>query len=294
MAIRQLKITKQITNRDTKSLGRYFSEVNSIKLLSSQEEKELAKLAASGDEKAIEKLITSNLRFVISVAKQYQNTGELIDELICAGNIGLIEAAKRFDDTRGFKFISYAVWWVRQSIMQHLGENHRPIRLPLNKISLLNKIKNIQSEFEQIHQRMPDAEELSIAINEKYEDFIPEKTIESLLSSSYNISSLDAALTENGESGTLNDLLEGDGLEKIYVHTHRADLKIKLNSAMKRLSLKEKTVIILFFGLEGEERGLSEIGTVLDLTRERVRQIKESALRKMKFQRNKTMLKEYL
>lgn len=292
--MRQLKITKQITNRETRSLGKYLSDVSSIKRISADEERELAKLAAKGDQQAINKLVESNLRFVISVAKNYQSTGEILDELISAGNIGLIEAAKRFDDTRGFKFISYAVWWIRQSIMQHLGENHKSIRLPLNKIGLLNKIKNIQSDLEQIYQRQPTPQEISIAIHERYEDFIPEKTIEDLISSNYHISSLDATLTEDGESGTLNDILPGEGLDDINLEINRSDLRVKINSVMQRLSYKERTVITLFYGLDGSEKCLAEIGESLDLTRERVRQIKETALRKMRFQRERAKLKEYL
>jgi RNA polymerase primary sigma factor len=292
--MRQLKITQQITNRETMALGKYFSEINSIKMISLDEEKELSKRSVKGDQEAINKLVEANLRFVISVAKHYQNTGEILDDLISAGNVGLIEAAKRFDESKGFKFISYAVWWIRQSIMQHLGENNKTIRLPLNKIGTINKIRTVQSSLEQVYQRPPTAEEISIGINEKYELYISASSISDLISKSYNVSSLDAPLMEEGESGTLNDVVAGEDYDDINNEIKRSDLKIKINTALKRLSPNERKVVTLFFGLDGTERSLAEIGETLDLTRERVRQIKESAVRKMKAPSHKKALIEYL
>lgn len=292
--MRQLRITQQITNRETMALGKYFSEINSIKMISLDEEKELSKRSAKGDQEAVNKLVEANLRFVISVAKHYQNTGEVLDDLISAGNLGLIEAAKRFDESKGFKFISYAVWWIRQSIMQHLGENNKTIRLPLNKIGTINKIRTVQSSLEQVYQRPPTAEEISIGINEKYELYISASSISDLISKSYNVSSLDAPLMEEGESGTLNDVVAGEDYDDINNEIKRSDLKIKVNTALKKLSPNERKVVTLFFGLEDTERSLAEIGETLDLTRERVRQIKESAVRKMKAPSYKKALIEYL
>ena len=293
--MRQLKITQQITSRETISLGKYFAEITPLKQITGPEEVELARKIAQGDQKALHKLIESNLRFVISVAKQYHTTGESLDELISAGNLGLIESAKRFDETRGFKFISYAVWWIRQSINQHLSENNKTIRIPLNKIGILSKIKNVQSDLEQIHERQPTAEEISIAISEKYESYVSEKTVREMMNSSYATSSLDAPLTsDNAESGTLNDIVAGEEYDDFNSSLRRNDLKIKIRSVLQRLSVNEKKVVTLYFGLEGEEKALSEIGKSMDLTAERVRQIKDKAIRRLKHSRINEGLIEYL
>lgn len=281
--MRQIKITSQITNRETKSLNKYFTEINSRNMISIDQERELAKKAAQGDQEAINKLVEANLRFVISVAKNYQSTGELLDELISAGNIGLIEAAKRFDETRGFKFISYAVWWIRQSIMQHLGESHKSIRMPLNKIGLLNKIKNVSLELEQILERTPTIDEISEAILDRYDITVTNDIIANLFMTNRTLSSIDAKMTNEENSGTLHDILESDGLEKMEQGVNVDDTKLRIRTVVNKLNHKERTVISMLYGINGErEMSVNEVGEYLDLSRERVRQIRESALRRMK------------
>jgi RNA polymerase primary sigma factor len=296
--MRQLKIAQQITKRESASLPKYLNEVSSIKLLSPEEEVEVGNRAASGDEKAINLLVESNLRFVISVAKQYQNQGAL-DELIQAGNLGLMNAAKKFDPSRGFKFISYAVWWIRQSILQYTSENGKIVRIPLNKIGALNKLRNIVSKLEQELQRNPSPNEILDRLNELNETNIDLSDLENLLSIGQNASSLDAPVNSDTDSSTatLIDLLAG-GDESYDVNNilQSEDLKISLNRILnKRLTQKECSIIISYFGLFGNpQKTLEEIGYEHDLTRERVRQIKEKALRKLRFSSSSKIIKEYI
>lgn len=292
--MRQLKITQQITNRDSHSLNKYFAEVNSIPMINAEDEVRLARLAKEGDTKAIEKLVTANLRFVVSVAKQYQSAGELLDDLISAGNIGLIEAAKRFDETKGFKFISYAVWWIRQSIIQYISENNKLIRMPSNKILVSNKLKTISSELEQYLERRPTLIEISEAYEEKYGDTLSETLIHEILTSSSGHASLDARVSNDDDSGTMHDLISGEGFSEINSSITHTDLKTTILQVSKRLSSVEKYVLLSFYGIESKEKSLMEIGEELDLTRERVRQIKEKGIRKLKAYSSRNLLKEYL
>lgn len=301
--MRQLKITKQITNRDSHAFNKYLTEVNSIgDTISPEEEIELTKKIKDGDIAARNKLCKANLRFVISVAKQYYNGQSPLDDLINEGNIGLIKAAEKFDETRGFKFISYAVWWIRQSIMQYLAENGRPIRLPLNKIGMVNKINQAKVELEQIFQRQPTLDELSEYLMNSEMDKdkagdpgkYTEDKIALIISSSTHLSSLDAQIGGDSESGTLMDMLEGKGEFDIQDMTDSNDLKIELNRVISTLKDRERQVLTLFFGLFGNQAiSLEEIGERFDLTRERVRQIKESGLRRLKSRARRTTLKEY-
>jgi RNA polymerase primary sigma factor len=272
--MRQLKISQQITNRDTQSLSKYFNEISTIPMISPEEEVRLAKLAKEGDHRAIEKLITSNLRFVVSVAKQYQSTGDLLDDLISAGNFGLIEAAKRFDETKGFKFISYAVWWIRQSIVQYVSENNKTIRIPSNKINASNKLKHLSSEVEQILERKPTMAEIAEAYEVKFGESITEDIVYEVLYCNVSSSSLDAKITHDEDSGTMLDFIAGDGLEETTNSLAQDDLKFTILQVSERLSKIEKYVLLSYYGINCEEKSLNEIGEVLKLTRERVRQIK--------------------
>jgi RNA polymerase primary sigma factor len=295
--MRQLKIAQQITKRESASLPKYLNDVSSIKLLTPEEEFEVGIKAASGDEEAIKLLIESNLRFVISVAKQYQNQGSL-EELIQAGNLGLMNAARKFDPSRGFKFISYAVWWIRQSILQYTSENGKIVRIPLNKIEALNKLKTIVSKLEQELHRSPSPNEILDKLNELNETSIELSDLETLMSIGQNISSLDAPVNSDADSSTatLVDLLSGgDESEDVNHILQSEDLKITLNRILsKRLTQKECSIIIAYFGLFGNpQKTLEEIGMEHDLTRERVRQIKEKALRKLRFSSSSKLIKEY-
>lgn len=293
--MRQLKITKQITNRESVSLGKYFSEVNSFALISAEEEAELAKKIRLGDNVAANKLINANLRFVVSVSKQYQVTGVELVDLISAGNIGLIEAARRFDESRGFKFISYAVWWVRQSIAQYLSDNSRSIRLPINKVGIFNKLKAINADLEQTLERKPSLIEISDSYSEKFGDFISENNVYELLFCSSQLKSIDAPLTNSDDdSTTLSDMIQCDGLNSIDKTLKHSDLKTSLNSTLNKLSNVERFVIVNSFGIDCNEKTLGEIGDDLELTRERVRQIREKAIRKLKTNTSRRFLKEYL
>ncbi len=301
--MRQLKITKQITNRDSHAFNKYLTEVNSIgDTITPEEEIELTRRVKEGDISARNKLCVANLRFVISVAKQYYNGQSPLDDLINEGNIGLIKAAEKFDETRGFKFISYAVWWIRQSIMQYLAENGRPIRLPLNKIGMVNKINQAKVELEQIYERQPSVEELSEYLMDlevkKGNSGEPEKYTEDkiiiIIGSSSHLTSLDAPLGNGEEAGSLIDVLESGSEYSVTEKTDDSDLKIELSRAISTLKDREKQIVILFFGLFGNEAiSLEEIGEKFDLTRERVRQIKESGLRRLKSRARRTTLKEY-
>ena len=286
--MRQLKITKQVTNRETASLDKYLQEIGKVDLITADEEVELAQLIKAGDQRALEKLTKANLRFVVSVAKQYQNQGLTLPDLINEGNLGLIKAAKRFDETRGFKFISYAVWWIRQSILQALAEQSRIVRLPLNKIGSINKINKMYAFLEQENERAPSAEEIA-----KKLDMTVNDVKESMKNSGRHVS-MDAPLIE-GEDSNLYDVLnsgESPNPDKELIHE---SLRIEINRALETLTPREADVVKLYFGLgEHQPMTLEEIGETLDLTRERVRQIKEKAIRRLKHTSRSKILMTYL
>ncbi|KRO86920.1 MAG: sigma-70 family RNA polymerase sigma factor [Bacteroidetes bacterium] len=286
--MRQLKITKQVTNRETASLDKYLQEIGKVDLITAEEEVELAQKIRAGDERALDKLTKANLRFVVSVAKQYQNQGLTLPDLINEGNLGLIKAAKRFDETRGFKFISYAVWWIRQSILQALAEQSRIVRLPLNKIGSINKINKMYAFLEQANERVPSAEEIAKELEMTISD-----VKESMKNSGRHVS-MDAPLVE-GEDSNLYDVLrsgESPNPDKNLMHE---SLRTEIERALETLTPREADVIRLYFGL-GEKHAmtLEEIGETFDLTRERVRQIKEKAIRRLKHTSRSKILKTYL
>ncbi|MGF1557627.1 MAG: RNA polymerase sigma factor RpoD/SigA [Flavobacteriaceae bacterium] len=286
--MRQLKITKQVTNRETASLDKYLQEIGKVDLITADEEVELAQRIKAGDQAALEKLTKANLRFVVSVAKQYQNQGLTLPDLINEGNLGLIKAAQRFDETRGFKFISYAVWWIRQSILQALAEQSRIVRLPLNKIGSINKINKTFAFLEQAHERMPSAEEIA-----KELDMTVEDVKQSLKNSGRHVS-MDAPLID-GEDSNLYDVLrsgESPNPDRELLHE---SLRTEIERALETLTPREADVIRLYFGLAGQHSmTLEEIGETFDLTRERVRQIKEKAIRRLKHTSRSKILKTYL
>jgi RNA polymerase primary sigma factor len=286
--MRQLKITKQVTNRETASLDKYLQEIGKVDLITADEEVELAQRIKMGDQVALEKLTKANLRFVVSVAKQYQNQGLTLPDLINEGNLGLIKAAQRFDETRGFKFISYAVWWIRQSILQALAEQSRIVRLPLNKIGSINKINKTFAFLEQAHERMPSAEEIA-----KELDMTVEDVKQSLKNSGRHVS-MDAPLID-GEDSNLYDVLrsgESPNPDRELLHD---SLRTEIERALETLTPREADVIRLYFGLAGQHSmTLEEIGETFDLTRERVRQIKEKAIRRLKHTSRSKILKTYL
>jgi len=286
--MRQLKITKQLTNREAASLEKYFQEIGKVELISANKEVELAQRIKVGDQVAFERLIKANLRFVVSVAKQYQNQGLALPDLINEGNLGLIKAAKRFDETRGFKFISYAVWWIRQSILQALAEQSRIIRLPLNKIGLLGKINKIYTFLEQENERPPSLEEISEKLNMNVSEV--KKTVKN----SKNHVSLDAPLIE-GENSNLYDVLNIGNFPNPDKELVQESLKTEIKRALQTLKPKEANIVQLYFGLENTpEMTLEEIGKSLHLTRERVRQIKEKSIRRLKSATRSKLLKTYL
>lgn len=286
--MRQLKITKQVTNRETASLDKYLQEIGKVDLITADEEVELAQRIKMGDQAALEKLTKANLRFVVSVAKQYQNQGLTLPDLINEGNLGLIKAAQRFDETRGFKFISYAVWWIRQSILQALAEQSRIVRLPLNKIGSINKINKTFAFLEQAHERVPSAEEIA-----KELDMTVEDVKQSLKNSGRHVS-MDAPLID-GEDSNLYDVLrsgESPNPDRELLHE---SLRTEIERALETLTPREADVIRLYFGLAGQHSmTLEEIGETFDLTRERVRQIKEKAIRRLKHTSRSKILKTYL
>ena len=286
--MRQLKITKQVTNRETASLDKYLKEIGKVDLITADEEVELAQRIKVGDQTALEKLTKANLRFVVSVAKQYQNQGLTLPDLINEGNLGLIKAAKRFDETRGFKFISYAVWWIRQSILQALAEQSRIVRLPLNKIGSINKINKMYAFLEQENERPPSAEEIA-----KKLDMTVNDVKESMKNSGRHVS-MDAPLIE-GEDSNLYDVLnsgESPNPDRKLLHE---SLRIEINRALETLTPREADVVKLYFGLgEHQPMTLEEIGETFDLTRERVRQIKEKAIRRLKHTSRSKILMTYL
>jgi RNA polymerase primary sigma factor len=288
--MRQLKITKQVTNRETASLDKYLQEISKVEMVSPEEEVELAKRIKDGDQAALERLTKANLRFVISVSKQYQNQGLSLPDLINEGNMGLIKAAERFDETRGFKFISYAVWWIRQSILQALAEQARIVRLPLNKVGNINRINRAFSELEQKYERPPSIEELA-----EHLDYTVNDVRQSMINSGRHVS-MDAQLVEGDDSSSsLYDLLANDALpapdDTLKVESLRKDIERSLST----LTSREGDVVRLFYGLNGKAPlSLEEIGDRFDLTRERVRQIKEKAIRRLRHTARSKMLKTYL
>tara|TARA_Y100000589_G_scaffold107513_1_gene102096 strand:- start:434 stop:1297 length:864 start_codon:yes stop_codon:yes gene_type:complete len=286
--MRQLKITKQVTNRETASLDKYLQEIGKVDLITAEEEVELAQRIREGDQIALEKLTKANLRFVVSVAKQYQNQGLSLPDLINEGNLGLIKAAQRFDETRGFKFISYAVWWIRQSILQALAEQSRIVRLPLNKIGSINKINKAYASIEQEEERAPSASEIA-----SFLDMSESDVKESQRNSGRHVS-MDAPLVE-GEDSNLYDVLrsgESPNPDKALLN---ASLSIEIERALETLTPREADVIRLYFGLDSKQAlTLEEIGERFDLTRERVRQIKEKAIRRLKHASRSKILKTYL
>lgn len=284
--MRQLKITKSITNRESASLDKYLQEIGREELISVAEEVELAQRIKQGDRAALEKLTKANLRFVVSVAKQYQNQGLSLPDLINEGNLGLIRAAQKFDETRGFKFISYAVWWIRQSILQALAEQSRIVRLPLNQVGSLNKITKELSKFEQENERRPSAEELAERL-----DMPVDKVSDTMKVSGRHIS-VDAPFVE-GEDNSLLDVLPNDDSPMADASLNRESLSKEVDRALKQLYDREREILKMFFGIGCQEMTLEEIGAKFDLTRERVRQIKEKAIRRLKGEKSK-LLKSYL
>ena len=285
--MRQLKITKSITNRESASLDKYLQEIGREDLITVEEEVELAQQIRKGNRQALEKLTRANLRFVVSVAKQYQNQGLSLPDLINEGNLGLIKAAEKFDETRGFKFISYAVWWIRQSILQALAEQSRIVRLPLNQVGSLNKISKAFSKFEQENERRPSAEELAEQL-----DLPVDKVVDSLKVSGRHIS-VDAPFVD-GEDNSLLDVLVNDDSPMADNTLVNESLSREIDRALSTLSDREKEIIQMFFGIGMQEMTLEEIGDKFGLTRERVRQIKEKAIRRLKQNSRSKLLKSYL
>jgi RNA polymerase primary sigma factor len=286
--MRQLKITKQVTNRETASLDKYLQEIGKVELITADEEVELAQRIKAGDQRALEKLTKANLRFVVSVAKQYQNQGLTLPDLINEGNLGLIKAARRFDETRGFKFISYAVWWIRQSILQALAEQSRIVRLPLNKIGSINKINKMYAFLEQENEREPSPEEIAQRL-----DMTVNEVKESLKNSGRHVS-MDAPLVE-GEDSNLYDVLRSGESPNPDKNLVQESLRIEIERALETLTPREADVVRLYFGLgDFQPMTLEEIGETFDLTRERVRQIKEKAIRRLKHTSRSKILMTYL
>ena len=286
--MRQLKITKQITNRDTKSLEKYFQEISKLELITAEEEVELARRIREGDQIALNTLVNANLRFVVSTAKQYQGSGLRLSDLINEGNIGLVKAAKRFDETRGFKFISYAVWWIRQSILQAISEQSRMVRLPLNKIGEISKIKKASTSLEQFYQRPPNALEIASELDMNTDQ------VKLAMKNSGRHVSMDAPF-ETGESSNLYNVIESKDATSPDANLMKDSLNTDMNQALKSLPDRESEVIRLYYGLgDSTPKSLSEIGELFDLTRERVRQIREKAIRKLRTRSHKQVLQSYL
>ncbi len=285
--MRQLKITKSITNRESASLDKYLQEIGKEELISVEEEVELAQRIKKGDRDALEKLTRANLRFVVSVAKQYQNQGLSLPDLINEGNLGLIKAAEKFDETRGFKFISYAVWWIRQSILQALAEQSRIVRLPLNQVGSLNKINKAFSKFEQENERKPSPEELAESLE------LPRDKVTDTLKVSGRHISMDAPFIE-GEDNSLLDVLQNNDSPKADKLLLTESLIKEIDRSLATLTERERDIIKLFFGIGIMEMTLEEIGEKFGLTRERVRQIKEKAIRRLRHTSRSKLLKTYL
>jgi RNA polymerase primary sigma factor len=289
MSMRQLKITKSITNRESQSLEKYLQEIGKVDLITPEEEVRLAGLIKQGDQGALDKLTKANLRFVVSVAKQYQNQGLSLPDLINEGNLGLIKAAQRFDETRGFKFISYGVWWIRQSILQSLAEQARIVRLPLNKVGLTNRIQKAFSQLEQEYEREPSAEELADLLHLEIEE------VRSTLSINARHISMDTPLSE-GEDNTLIDVMENPNSVRTEKNIeHDESLKLEIERSLKALTERQKEVICYFFGIGIDHpMSLEDIGDHFSLTRERVRQIKDKAITKLKTTNRSRILRSYL
>ncbi len=286
--MRQLKITKQVTNRETASLDKYLQEIGKVELITADEEVALAQRIKQGDQAALEKLTKANLRFVVSVSKQYQNQGLSLPDLINEGNLGLIKAAQRFDETRGFKFISYAVWWIRQSILQALAEQSRIVRLPLNKIGSINKINKAYAQLEQKYEREPNADEIAHLLE------ISENEVKESMKNSGRHVSMDAPLVQD-EDNTMYDVLRSEENTTPDTGLLYESLRREIERAVSTLTQREADVIRLYFGLNGSHpMTLEEIGEKFDLTRERVRQIKEKAIRRLKHTSRSKILKTYL
>jgi len=285
--MRQLKIIKSITNRESASLDKYLQEIGHEELLTTDEEVELAQKIKKGDRKALEKLTKANLRFVVSVAKQYQNQGLSLPDLINEGNVGLIKAAEKFDETRGFKFISYAVWWIRQSILQAIAEQSRIVRVPMNQVGSVNKINRALNEFEQEHERRPSIDEIADKVD------IPHDKIEDAMSIGTRHISVDAPLSE-GDTNNLLDILQNDDAPMADKMLVVESLREEIKRALQTLNERERMVTEAFFGINQPEMTLEEIGVRHGLTRERVRQIKEKAIRKLRKGTKSKLLKSYL
>ena len=285
--MRQLKITKSITNRESASLEKYLQEIGKENMISSDEEVELAQRIRKGDKKALEKLTKANLRFVVSVAKQYQNQGLDLPDLINEGNLGLMKAAEKFDETRGFKFISYAVWWIRQAILQAIAEQSRIVRLPLNQVGSVNRINRELNRFEQENERKPSVEELSEKID------MPIEKIDETINVNGRHISVDAPFSES-DDGSLLDVLPNDNSPMADKGLQMESLRSEIKSALRTLSDRERKVVEAFFGIDQPEMTLEEIGTRFGLTRERVRQIKEKAIRRLRVCSKNKQLKTYL
>ncbi|MCM1373453.1 MAG: RNA polymerase sigma factor RpoD/SigA [Bacteroides sp.] len=285
--MRQLKITKSITSRDSQSLDKYLQEIGREQLLTVEEEVELSQRIRKGDRQALDILVKSNLRFVVSVAKQYQNQGLSLPDLINEGNVGLIKAAEKFDETRGFKFISYAVWWIRQTILQALAEQSRIVRLPLNQVSAVNKISKAITKFEQDHERKPSPEELAELVNE-----LPEKINDSLRASGRHVS-VDAPFVE-GEDNSPLDVMENTDAPAADHALINESLQMEISRALEILNERERDIIEMSFGISQPEMTLEEIGDRFGLTRERVRQIREKAIRKLRTANKTSMLRQFL
>lgn len=289
MGMRQLKITKSITNRESQSLEKYLQEIGKVELISPEEEVSLAERIKKHDQKALDRLVKANLRFVVSVAKQYQNQGLSLPDLINEGNLGLIKAALRFDETKGFKFISYAVWWIRQSILQSLAEQSRIVRLPLNKVGLTNRISKAYQQLEQEFEREPTAEELADLLHLETEE------VASAINVATRHISMDSPIID-GEENTLADILENPNAEKTdYKMDHYESLKREVERSLETLSQRQKEVVCYFFGIGQEDPlSLEDIGHKFNLTRERVRQIKDKAITRLKSTNRCRLLKVYL
>ena len=285
--MRQLKITKSITNRESESLEKYLQEISKEELLGADEEVELAQRIKKGDRKALDRLTRANLRFVVSVAKQYQNQGLSLADLINEGNVGLIKAAEKFDETRGFKFISYAVWWIRQSILQALADQSRIVRLPLNQVGSVNKIARAMNKFEQENERRPSAEELSEHVD------LPREKIDEAINANSRHVSMDAPFA-SGEDNSLLDILENADAPQADRELVKESLKAEIGQALQALTDRERKIVEAFFGIGQSEMTLDEIGMKFGLTRERVRQIKEKALRHLRDNAKNDILKAYL
>lgn len=286
--MRQLKITKQITNRDTKSLEKYFQEISKIDLITAEEEVELARRIREGDQIALHKLINANLRFVVSAAKQYQGNGLRLSDLINEGNIGLVKAAKRFDETRGFKFISYAVWWIRQSMLQAMSEQSRMVRLPLNKVGEISKIKKVFSTLEQTYQRPPSNVEIARELD------MSTAQVKLAMRNSGKHLSMDAPFQE-GESSTLYHVIQSKEATSPDAKMMKDSLSTDIKQVLKTLPNREGEIIRLYYGIgERSPMSLSEIGELFDITRERVRQIREKAIRMLRNKSHNEVLKAYL